>query len=656
MKKLFSLILCLAILLSMLVLPVSAELKPVNNTPEEIAVMQKAVIETALAYFRKVNLVRYDWKSMTIQDRRSIGVSRLTTGDAPELAANDYLIYTHCAEFTYDVYWDTFHRSPSDVTERNAYVHHYNSYKRADEADVVLKFGGTGGLTDRQEFIRRAKELLQPGDVLNIVESNIERGHSMLYLGDYKNDGKLYVIHSSGGPAGTLGDSGETTIKMTTLDKIFLSGSFSVDDEIHVEATILRPINCIDYEELTPSALARLKYPLMEVSRTAETFRYAGVEQGEELEITTEIRNAGTEAYKGVVVTDPAPVGAEILADSVSKGGKLQNGGVIWTLDVAAGDRAVLTYRIRVTASRGEKVTLPISTVDTLPTRELSWEVTGKRIHPGYFEAFLDAKKVDGLEENTHLMELDFANTFYKNVLWLDLGLPAAVNDLLNGLFDATMMRGAGASGGYMLLPKSRDAVTEEFRAFYDMVPEDHFCGQVVYLPVDPDSMRPEGRVMTYFENSYRPGDIFVILNGSPSVTVTNPDDVEVYICLEKGKVVAADNSGKGIRIKKFENTVPLTLESNVILCLRPTLAYDDIMKLSSLAPFEPEAPETPAEPEVPVAPETPADPEVPETPAKVPETPAEKTAAPVGLFLGIAAAAVVLAVVIVIAVKKKKQ
>ena len=369
MKKLFSLILCLAILLSMLVLPVSAELKPVNNTPEEIAVMQKAVIETALAYFRKVNLVRYDWKSMTIQDRRSIGVSRLTTGDAPELAANDYLIYTHCAEFTYDVYWDTFHRSPSDVTERNAYVHHYNSYKRADEADVVLKFGGTGGLTDRQEFIRRAKELLQPGDVLNIVESNIERGHSMLYLGDYKNDGKLYVIHSSGGPAGTLGDSGETTIKMTTLDKIFLSGSFSVDDEIHVEATILRPINCIDYEELTPSALARLKYPLMEVSRTAETFRYAGVEQGEELEITTEIRNAGTEAYKGVVVTDPAPVGAEILADSVSKGGKLQNGGVIWTLDVAAGDRAVLTYRIRVTASRGEKVTLPISTVDTLPTR-----------------------------------------------------------------------------------------------------------------------------------------------------------------------------------------------------------------------------------------------------------------------------------------------
>ena len=656
MKRLFSLLVILSVLASMLVLPVSAEPKLADNTPEEIAIMQRAIAETAYAYLRKGDRVQYDWKAMTLQDRRAIGISRLSSGDAPEISSADYIIFTHCAEYAYDVYMNTFGRAPSDVTARQARVSFYNTYKSAKDPDVVLKFGGTDGMTDREEFVRLARELLQPGDLVNTTESNIERGHTMMYLGDALEDGGDVVLHSSGSPSGIMGDSQTVTVKKAKSDLFLGTGGFGAMNEKIVEVTILRPLNIIDFDELLPAAKTRMKYSELDVDRMADVYHYNSVEQGQAVEITLSVNNGSAEAYKDVVITDPAPVGAEIIADSVTEGGKIVNGGVQWKLDIPANTRMKFVYRVRVTAPMGDNVTLEAGKLDELPTRTLSWQVGGKAIDKRWLDPVREDESLAGITGSIEAMELTFANTFYRNVLGLELGLPDTMNELIDGLLKQEPAPGAGGTNGYMLQPKSMDELTEEFKRIRGMIPADHITGQVVDLGVRAETMRPMNRVMTYFPDAYQPGDIFIVLGGDRSLTVTNPTDLDVYIYLGGGRVFAQYRDS--VRIRKFADTVEQTLDANIVLCLRPTLNTENLMAASTLPPLEPEVPETPTEPVTPGTPETPAEPmtpEAPEAPA-APTAPAEEKGAPVGLIIGIAAAVVVVAAVVAVVLKKKKR
>ena len=638
MKKLLSLLLAAAVLASMIALPVSAA---PDNTPEELAVMQRAVGETAYAYFRKGDRVQYDWKAMTIQNRSTIGISRLTAGDAPEVAAKDNIHFTHCAHFAYDVYWNTFHRSPAEVDARYAVVTHYNDYKRATDPDVVLKFGGNGGMTDRQEFIRLAKELLQPGDLVNTSEDAANTSHTMMYIGNIMGDGENVVIHSSGNPSGRMDDTNGVTVKKTTWELFMGSGTFGFQNEKVTEITILRPLAVIDYSELTPAAQTRLKYSLMDITRESSIYHYAAVQTGDEIEIELTIRNGSTQEYKDLVVTDPLPVGAEIVEGSVTENGKVSANGITWTLNIPADGRARLVYKVKVTANRGETVLLPAGMVENIATRDMSWVVSGKSINAALMETASNAKTVEGLEGDTQSMELAFAKTFYKNALGVELDLPDTLNELLDGLFNQVQAAGAGKTQGLMLAPKTAEELEGRFKTISEMVIKDHLTGQVVDLGLLPETMKPHDRVMTYFKEAYEPGDIFIVLGGDPSITVEDSKDVSVYIMDDSGRVITANKTG--IRTRKFDDTICLTLSSNVVIALRPIQAMDNINAVSTLAPAEPEVPETPAEPEV------------PETPA-APETPVREKGAPVGLIVGIVAVVAVLAVVVVVLSKKKKK
>ena len=61
MKRLLSLLLCVCLAVGMIVLPVQAEEpKFIEKSPEDIALMQRAVVETGLAYYHKGSSVDYD--------------------------------------------------------------------------------------------------------------------------------------------------------------------------------------------------------------------------------------------------------------------------------------------------------------------------------------------------------------------------------------------------------------------------------------------------------------------------------------------------------------------------------------------------------------------------------------------------------------------
>jgi len=640
MKRVFSFILALAILCSMIVLPISAA-EPVEKTAEELAIMQKAVIETALAYYRKGNNIIYDYATMTILNRRTIGISHMSSGDAPELAAEDNILYTNCSDFACNVYLDAFGYAPGG-DERHSHTVYLNYNKSANEPDVVLQFTG-GGEAERSAFVQKAMELLEPGDIVTTCREGGADGHTMLYLGDYKGDGQEYTIHSSGSP-GTVSLAEELRSKGATIGVtnwgIFLGGNtFGVENSIIAHATILRPLRMIKFEDMTPAAKGRVAYSMLDIDRSTDVFGYTSVEQGQEIEVTVTVRNAGDQDYKGLSVTEILPTGAELVG--TPEGAAVSDTGLTWKIDLASKEKTELTYTVKVTAAPGETVSLPAGSVDTIPTRALRYTVCNSLIDPEPLAAIAKDKTLSGITENMQDSELRFANEFYKKVMNFDLGLPETVNELLTGIAEKVQVAGASASGGYMLVPKAADAISEEFKNIYNMILPEHFAGACLYFGISPDSMQPQGRVMTMFRDSYMPGDIFIQVDGESYVDAA-PEDVNVYINLGNGKVAASDKNG--LRIRNFKDTVPLCLKNNVTIALRPTLVYDDIMP----------APEA-VEPETPEVPETPAAPETPETP-ETPEAPAEQGGTPVVLIAGIAAAVVILAVVLVLVLKKKKK
>jgi len=633
MKRVFSLLLILTILLSMIVLPISAA-DPVEKTPEQLATMQRAIIETALAYYRKGTNIIYDTATMSVQDRRSVGISHVSSDDAPELAADDNILYTSCAEFCHNVYVNAFGYAPAGDA-RHAFVRYLNYYKSTSDADVVLQFNH-GTDAERDAFIQKAQEILQPGDIVSTAgDDGMDRGHSMLYLGDYKGDGQQYVIHSSGtGGTVNMGEdvrSKGATVGITNWGLFLGAGNFGAANKNVQMCTIVRPLNVIAFEDITPAAKSRIAYSMLDIDRSTNVFGYTSVEQGQEIEITLSLRNAGTQDYKGLPVTEALPVGAELVG--TPEGAAVSDTGISWKIDLAADKTTVLTYKVKVTAAPGETVSLPAGSVDAIATRALRYTVCNSPIDPAPLAAIAKDKTLSGITESTHDSELRFANEFYKKVMNFDLGLPETLSELLAGITEKVQVPGASVTGGYMLQPKAADAIPDEFKTIYSMILPEHLMGDCMYLGTNPVSMRPQNRAMTVFEDSYMPGDIF-ILAGGDSYLEPAAEDVDVYIILGNGKVAVQDKNG--LRIRNFKDTVPACMQHNVVIALRPTLVYDDIMPAPEVV--EPEAPETP---------------ETPETPA-APEAPAEQGGFPV-IPVVIGAAVLVMVIVVVLVLKKKK-
>ncbi len=667
MKKILSVLLLAALLASLVVLPVSAEMTLADNTPEEIALMQRAVVETAAAYLAKDDRVQYGRDAMTVMNNRTTGVAHVSTGDAPETAGVDHILYTNCVDFTFSVYWNTFHHGPADINARNVLVRHLNSYKNASDPDVVLKYGGEGGMTDQHAFWEQMQQVLQPGDLVNTVDWDIERGHSMLYVGDYKGDGKHYVIHSSGGDSGLMGDNHSRTVKLTTWDIFLGTGTFGLQNPKVTQCTILRPINVIDFEELTDAARVRLQYPLMSVDRTAQYYQYAPVQTGGQLSIALTVYNQSATPYTDLVVEDPAPAGAEILPETVSTGGEITpDGGVRWTLNVPAGGYVRLSYSLRVTADIGEAVTLPAGSVGGLPSRDLRWVVCGKPLDEAPFREIRSTGKVPGLTQNTVNTDVAFVNTFYRQALGIDLELPGSMSEIVQNLFTTIQVEDAPKTDNRMLALRSVEELAPEYRVFTDMIIEDHLTGQLVNLGTHPDTQKPENRVMTYFQEAYQPGDIFLAWQGR--YDIVKPDQVVPYVYLGVGKLAVPGDGG--FRIVDFESSIERLGQANVVIALRPTQNRTDLaadatpihtyqtepeVLAEPAAPTEPEItpsePVTPAEPDAPAQPEAPLAPEEPDTP----EEPAKEKIGGLAVILS-AAGLAVLAVLVVILLKKRRK
>ncbi len=618
--------------------------KPANtdNTPEEVAIMQQAVVEMANAYLLRKEDTRYEFESLVILDRYTNGVGRISTDTHLGAAAPDDHFITNCAQFTYNVYYNCFGVGPNGGNSRTSHTSALNDSMTMEHPEMILRYG-KDGLTDKQEFYDQMLKVLQPGDLLYMRMKN-GQNHAMIYVGDIKGTGKGYIIHSTGDSREIMGDTNKTTVRIDSIDYLARDTSYGVFNPDAIYYFVLRPINNIDFSQLTSDALARLQYPGATFVRTADVWKYMDVQEGQEISVKTSLRNDGKADFTDIVISDPAPVGVEILPDTISEGGVLKDGGVEWKLRLAPGKSVDLTYKVKVTAKAGEKVVLTENTVGGIRGREISWYVGGEPVSAEPLKALISNPVVEGLETGANRKELDMANIVYEKVLGVELGLPSTMQELMDGILDV--------NGFKMLEPKSRDDMTPEFQRIYDMIIPDHLGGQVVLLGIDPVSQFPHNRVHTYFPQAYRPGDIFLIFDGDETAYQCKfYKYCSVAIYLGEGKVLMADQGGGGLVVKNFEETITQTMFANVMITLRPSCTFPDPLTHLHAAeetPAEPETPETPAEPGTSTEPEAPAGPETPEAP----ET---EGGFPVALVVGTAAAVVIAAAVLTVLKKKKK-
>ena len=600
MKRTAKRLLALCLILSAL----CACLVPGVSAADSVADLQKAIVETAMAYYYKGPYMQYDSTQLTAQSRLSHGESRISSGNPPEWAADDNTLFTVCSDYVYSVIYNAigYKMTGSSRTCITRYL--------AEDLDpektpgVIFQTGGLHGGTYDPEAAVASEKLLQPGDVVTYYNKTKGTGHTGIYVGDVLNDGYGVYANSSGKKIDLK--TGEDTIdrernsynksgcvRLDGWDVLYYTkgAAFDVSDPTKLTSfSIIRPVLAAQQEGLsvTPAAKTRIQFHGIDVDRTSSVKKYNSVQNGDQFGITVTIANHGKTALSGVSVKEALPVGAAIDAASV-KGGTLGADGITAKVNVPAGESVKLEYTVTVTGKRGDTVVIPAGSVENLTTRPLEFRVGGKALNS---EAVKELQTSNGLRRIRALRfngELDFVNALYKEFFGVDLGLPKTVQEFRDTQAVWTKVPGVGSGtyGGQMLWAKKDSDLTGDAKRYREMILPEHLAGWAVFLRSSPeeitDTIAAEDRVLELKPEFYQPGDIFFgyVHESGTNLNVYKPD-VFVY---QGGKNVIGFAEGSTTPTSfSFDKSIGLLLREDVLFALRPTLAYDDIGNVKTVS------------------------------------------------------------------------
>ena len=310
--------------------PAAPEQKVIINT-EGMTDLQKAVVITAESYYLRGKYAQYS------QGNRKYGAK------APEDYTEQYVGYTDCSAFVYDVYKFSLGidiSNPSATTKSycdnpvNAVLY---------EEPIKNNFSALSGLEQAQK-IKEFQDTLQPGDVIVYRNADGGSGHAMLYVGNGM------IIHSTGSdsstePNGTvLYESIITTLLSSTHRRSILTKSVYV---------ILRPL--LSFQGEIPSHTQQ-RMDIMRGIRAEKlsTHKWGKtVAPGESMTFTFRIQNRSN-LEKTLTITDTVPKYTLYVSGAQSKNGDQLS----WTITVPAGDTVEVSYSVQVdpAAPRGEYI------------------------------------------------------------------------------------------------------------------------------------------------------------------------------------------------------------------------------------------------------------------------------------------------------------
>jgi len=302
--------------------------------------LQKAIVVTAESFFMRGKYAQYDQYSLTSiggeLDRRTYGIM------APEDYTEQFVSYTDCSSFVFDVYNFALGMR---ITKSFPFTKTYcesSSYTVLKEQPVKDNFAAMSAdelAVKEKEF----RDTLQPGDIIVFRRSKSNSGHAMLYVG---NGMKIHSTGTSYDYENAVDKGSEKgTYRYDSIENLFTPGNsgYLFDMTVYV---ILRPLAKFK-SEIPAHTLAR-----MELMRGIKAEKLCShtygqtVNPGDTMTFTFRLQNNSSIA-KPLTVTDTVPAGTTY----VSGAQWVQGDQLTWIVTVPAGETKEISYSVTVDAA-----------------------------------------------------------------------------------------------------------------------------------------------------------------------------------------------------------------------------------------------------------------------------------------------------------------
>jgi len=390
MKRLFSLILALILALSCFAgcskepettepstetktdatVPVAPGLELEEDGVVYKSLAQKAVVKTALAYLARGTRIQYDDTNMQIKDvdaqyRWQVGIRT-----SPEAYTSQWVGYTNCAAFTYDVYLAALGIKIGGFT--TATLTEVSGKQR------VYKYFPTGKETDEKKAEVEAtfRSRLEIGDLIIIRYNGTKKGngHAMLYVGskvlenaqghrgtaaegtDSTGTGQdekftYDIIHSTGSNYNytNQAEKYETkgSIQMMAVDSLFdpSTGRY-VFEKLH-SITIIRPLAVFN-KDIPENTLNRLQnLDNMMAEKLCSHSSGITVNPGDTVTYTISVTNQNSQPVT-LTVTDTVPEIATLVSADKTEVCSVSGDQLSWQLTVPANTTSSVSYVVQV--------------------------------------------------------------------------------------------------------------------------------------------------------------------------------------------------------------------------------------------------------------------------------------------------------------------
>lgn len=556
---------------------------------------------------------------------------------APEQIWKDQKEYSQCSMYAYCCYYDAFETAEGRHYQcYGPFYPKYGNWKSTDQfrSDCIAAAWTEPGASSWKDYA--AGDEAAHAEMIDFLTTKAEAGdilytaaHILFCIGDRDQDGINEYLHCwpvNGGsqtPVTLYKDKDFTTVRyeakerhedqgayemLTVEDGKFVAkysmgatdkGKSRVDMNKQDYLILYRPHAATEEEQnlktfeqygvggmptmkdyhLTKHGATRLVYRGLDVSKYLqkdgkELLSYDTVTAGETVTVCVDVANTSDKEYTIPQVTEFLPEGTELMSDTT-----------MWqNVTVPAGGKVELRYDVRIPAGTpgGTLITFPCGAVSGLDTRMIELRTTG---------AYLDEAKLAAVAKEipaslaaltgSNFQDLKFVETFYKEVLGLEVDIPDTMEEYLAQGFKKISVTGTvgnlkGANVTmYHELPENPWTplqVPHTLGGFYVYLStEDAKDGQA---PTQYDQFRRVQEVG--YPEYYRPGDVFACIDSDEPLTISpairptvTSDHVTLYIVLGGGRVLKYDHSG--ISLEKFADTIGLGLSKSIYVTLRPS-------------------------------------------------------------------------------------
>jgi len=387
--------------------------RPVDTTG--MTELQKAVVLTAESYFARGARLQYE-------DTRFISSKYLDLwrwGAVRTKNIEDYttqnIQYSNCAAFTHDVYWSALGFNITQFTTSSLVAS-----SPASRVVLMKKNLSVSGTAAKQALKEEFLSKLQPGDLMVYLRSS-GTGHVMMYVGNNM------MIHCSGYNYDWTNKQEKTDIgiRYESIDQLFIDGdSRCLYDKRDI--AIIRPLN--DFNGTIPAATKDRMDEMRGVvaEKLASVEPHVTVNPGDEITFTFNFENLSS-SKKTLTVTDVVPANTTYVSGADKKSGD----NLSWTVTLAAGKSAKVSYKVKVADNAIGK---------TIHGTDAKVENISLKCHKIYVKKTLTASEQTKIKnaakalKNSSLRNIALADAIYKEALGeSNLGSTTS-KDILSGI------------------------------------------------------------------------------------------------------------------------------------------------------------------------------------------------------------------------------